>query len=71
MTTQKLLPLQDVHKLKVTKYTCMFCVSKGILPSPLMNIKTANSDIDTHNTRNKETPRVKARRTNIVSKFMT
>ena len=64
----KLLTLRDIHQLKVAKY--MFAISKGILPSPLMNIITANSDIHTHNTRNKENPHVNTRRTNIASKLV-
>jgi hypothetical protein len=59
----KLLKLEDLQKLKLSKY--MFALNKGLLPSPLTNMIAMNRDVHTHNTRNYL--HVEQRRTRLAS----
>ena len=64
----KLLKLNNLHQLKVSKY--MYCLSKGTLPSPIIHIVTYNTNIHSHHTRNRDNPHIHARRTNIAAKSL-
>jgi hypothetical protein len=50
----KILKLNDIYEVKISKY--MFEFNKCTLPSPLINTITLNSNVHTHNTRNLNNP---------------
>jgi hypothetical protein len=64
----KLLQLNDLHELKISKL--MYCLHKNTLPHPITSIVTYNCDIHSHNTRNRENPHIITRRTNLASKSL-
>lgn len=57
----EILKLEDIYKLKLSKY--MYELSIGILPEPLMKMIIPNATIHQYLTRNRNNPHIERRRT--------
>ena len=61
-----ILPVAKLFKLQLGKF--MYLYSHGELPQPLQNIFSLNSDIHSHNTRNKNAPHITERHSKTICK---
>ena len=56
-----ILQIDDLYKLEINKF--MYSHSINVLPLPLQNVFTQNSNIHTHNTRHRLDPHIQSRNT--------
>ena len=64
----KMLTIKDIYEYKMAKF--MYLFNANILPNPISEMLTMNTEIHNHFTRNRKNPHIQYRRTQIASKTL-
>ena len=64
----KMLKIKDIYEYKMAKF--MYLFNANILPNPISEMLTMNTEIHDHFTRNRKNPHIQYRRTQIASKTL-
>ena len=64
----KILKIKDIYEYKMAKF--MYLFNANILPNPISEMLTMNTEIHDHFTRNRKNPHIQYRRTQIASKTL-
>ena len=64
----KMLKIKDMYEYKMAKF--MYLFNTNILPKPISEMLTMNTEIHDHFTRNRKNPHIQYRRTQIASKTL-